>query len=68
MSINEAKDNIGQMVMSRDPGYWLIREVKTPHGPYLLKKVTKGGMALIERPPEQGPAAVRPSLLSKAND
>lgn len=65
MSIDEAKDNVGQMVMSRDARHYCIESVKVPHGPYLLKKVTKGGMALIERPYEQGPPSVRPSLLTK---
>lgn len=34
------------MVMSTDPGYKLIRDIP-PHGPYLLQRVTKSGMAVL---------------------
>ena len=45
--IEEMKQHIGKMVMSRDPGNKLIRSI-APHGPYKLLKITKGGMAILE--------------------
>lgn len=61
MNIEEAKANVGKMVMSRDAGYKMIRSVNVPHGPYLLKQVTKEGLAILE-PKHTNP--VPPSLLS----
>lgn len=65
MTIEEARDAVGKMVMSRDAGYKLIQQVLIPHGPYLLKSVTKGGLAILE--PEHG-NPVAPSLLELSND
>ena len=61
MNIEEAKKSIGKQVMSRDAGYKMIKSVDTPHGPYLLKQVTKGGLAMLE-PEHTNPVPV--SLLS----
>ena len=47
MYLQEAKNNVGKMVMSRDPGYKCIRSV-APHGPYKLLQVTKAGLAILE--------------------
>ncbi len=66
MTIEEAKANKGKMVMSRDAGYKLIRHAREPHGPYLLRKVTKGGMAIIARW-EKEDMSVPPSILSLPN-
>lgn len=48
MNIDQARQHIGQMVMSTDAGRKLIRRVQVPHGPYRLLKVTKGGVAILE--------------------
>lgn len=63
MTIEEAKQAEGLWVMSRDAGHKLIRSVPEEHGPYLLKKVTKRGMAIIARWPDED-LSVPPSLLS----
>ena len=62
MNIEEAKGAVGAMVMSRDAGTKCIKEVRKPHGPYLLKQVTKGGLAIIVTP--SGDFSVPPTLLS----
>lgn len=49
MSTEEAKNNVGKMVMSKDAGHKLIYSVNKFHGPYLLKKITKGGLGVIAR-------------------
>ena len=61
MTIEEAKQNIGKLVMSQDAGYKLIPRVHTPHGPYKLLKITKGGLAILEN--HHG-NQVKPSLLT----
>ena len=66
MTIEEAKSNEGKLVMSCDAGHKLIRQVGKPHGPYLLRKVTKGGMAIIARW-EKEDISVPPSLISLPN-
>lgn len=48
MTNEQAKLAIGQLVMSVDAGHKLIRRVQTPHGPYRLIAVTKGGLAILE--------------------
>ena len=48
MNLEQAKQSIGKMVMSTDAGHKLICSVSTPHGPYRLLKVTKGGLAILE--------------------
>lgn len=47
MTTAEARLAIGQLVTSYDPDHKLIRRVRTPHGPYRLKAVTKGGLAIL---------------------
>jgi len=47
MKIKEARKNIGKLVMSTDAGRKLIRCIK-PHGPYILTKITKAGLAMLE--------------------
>ena len=49
MTVEQARYSVGKMVMSYDAGRKLIRSLSEPHGPYLLKRVTKGGMAIIQR-------------------
>lgn len=48
MTTSESRRAIGQLVMSVDPGRKLIRRVQTPHGPYRLLALTKGGLAILE--------------------
>jgi len=48
MSIEQANQIIGQMVMSYDTGYKLMRISQTPHGPYQLIKITKAGFAILK--------------------
>ena len=64
MTLEEAKAHEGKMVMSKDVGHKLMRKVDKPHGPYLLRKVTKGGGAIIAGWPGED-LKVPPSLLSK---
>lgn len=47
MDLELAKNSIGKLVMSRDPGHRLIRDLP-PHGPYRLLKITKAGLAILE--------------------
>jgi hypothetical protein len=64
MNIEEAKLNVGKMVMSRDPGNKMIKYVEVPHGPYLLKQITKGSLAILEGRKQP----VQPSLLSEPTE
>lgn len=66
MTLEEAKEAEGTMVMSRDAGHKLIPRVAQPHGPYLLRQVTKGGLAVIARW-HNVDLQVPPSLLSHTN-
>lgn len=63
MNIQEAKESVGKLVMSKDAGCKMIHKVNTPHGPYKLLQITKGGTAILEGREE---FRVSPSLLSKA--
>jgi hypothetical protein len=47
MKTEEARANIGRLVMSRDPGYKCVRKLPE-HGPYRLLRVTKAGLAILE--------------------
>ena len=47
MNIEEAKESVGKMVMSKDTGRKLIPYGRE-HGPYKLLKVTKGGLVILE--------------------
>ena len=58
----EAKSSVGQMVMSRDAGNKMIHSVDVPHGPYLLKQVTKAGYCIIDKP--RGDFHVPPNLIT----
>lgn len=69
MNLEEAKADVGKMVMSRDPKGKLIARVFDPHGPYRLLRVTKGGMCVLDRDPNKyATDMVKPSLLSVAKD
>lgn len=59
MGIDEARQLVGSMVMSRDPGHKMMRSLP-PHGPYRLLQVTKGGLAILEGREQH---RVPPSLL-----
>jgi len=48
MSTEEAKQNIGNLVMSHDAGRKLIRSVGLAHGPYRILQVTKAGLVILE--------------------
>ncbi len=48
MNLEEAKQGIGKMVMSKDAGNKMIPSVFEAHGPYKLLKVTKSGLAILE--------------------
>lgn len=63
MNLEEAKQSIGKMVLSRDAGCKMIRRVAKPHGPYRLLKITKGGLAIIESREDY---RVPPSLIELA--
>lgn len=64
MNIDEAKVNIGQMVMAAD-SVKLIKGPHKPHGPYVLIRVTKGGMCELERDDiRYGARFVKPTLVS----
>lgn len=47
MNIEEAKSNIGQLVMSCDPGDKAVLYL-SPHGPYKLLKVTDDETVVLE--------------------
>jgi hypothetical protein len=47
MNIEEAKESVGKMVMSKDTGHKLIPSGRE-HGPYKLLKVTKAGLVVLE--------------------
>lgn len=67
MNLDEAKANIGQMVMAADSKK-LIKGPHKPHGPYLLLRVTKGGMCELERDENHhGTRFVKPTLISLPN-
>lgn len=67
MNLNEAKESIGKMVMAAD-SMKLIKGPHKPHGPYLLIRVTKGGMCELERDENRhGTRYVRPTLISLPN-
>jgi len=63
MNIQEARNYVGKMVMSRDAGYKMIHCVADYHGPYKLLKITKGGAAILEGKED---LRIPPSLLLKA--
>ena len=68
MNLDEAKANIGQMVMAAD-SMKLIKGPHKPHGPYLLIRVTKGGMCELERDENRhGTRFVKPTLISLPNE
>jgi hypothetical protein len=46
MNIEEARSNVGRMVMSTDPGWKMVKKLP-PHGPYFLLQVTKGGTGIL---------------------
>jgi hypothetical protein len=47
MNMEQAKQNIGKLVMSYDAGYKMIRSVSTAHGPYRLIKINRHGLAIL---------------------
>lgn len=47
MTLAEAKDSVGCVVFSRDPGTKMVRYGPW-HGPWTLLQVTKGGTAIIK--------------------
>jgi hypothetical protein len=67
MNLDEAKAAVGKMVMAADRCK-LIKGPHEPHGPYLLLRVTKGGMCELDRDPNKhGSRMVRPGLISLQN-
>jgi len=48
MNIQEARNSIGKMVMSRDRKSNKLLRVDEEHGPYRLLAITKDGMAILE--------------------
>ncbi|MEE9337248.1 MAG: hypothetical protein V3U87_04145 [Methylococcaceae bacterium] len=62
MNIEEAKNSIGMLVMSKDAGCKMIHSVVKAHGPYILLKITRAGVAILEGRENY---RVPPSLLSK---
>jgi hypothetical protein len=47
MTLDEAHAAVGKLVMSRDPGYKMVPDIGYWHGPYELRKVTKGGLCIL---------------------
>jgi len=47
MNLEQAKQSVGKLVISTDPGYKMIKSL-APHGPYKLTKVTKAGLCKLE--------------------
>lgn len=46
MNAKEAQENVGKMVMSRDAGFKMVHS-SIPRGPFLFKKISKAGLAVI---------------------
>ena len=68
MNLAEAKASVGQMAMAAD-SVKLIKGPFTPHGPYLLIRITRGGMCELERDADlHGTRFVKPTLISLPND
>lgn len=64
MNLDEAKNAVGLAVMAHDSSK-LIKGPHRPHGPYVLLRVTKGGMCELDRDPNKhGTQFVKPTLLS----
>lgn len=64
MNIDEAKANIGRMVMASD-SIKMSKGPHKPHGPYLLIRVTKGGLCELERDENRhGTRLVPPTQIS----
>lgn len=67
MNLEEAKNHIGKMVLAAD-SIKLIKGPHKPHGPYLLIRVTKGGLCELERDENRhGTRFVKPTLISLFN-
>lgn len=64
MTLEEARAAVGGLVMSRDPGNKLVRDIGYWHGPYRLLKVTKAGLCLLEGREQYG--GVLPRLITWA--
>lgn len=47
MTLEEAKSAVGKMVITTHAGPKMIKH-GPPHGPYLLLKVTKGGLCILD--------------------
>ena len=65
MNREEAKQNVGNMVMSYDAGRKMVKQVRTPHGPYKLLQVTKGGLVILEGREE---FRISPTLITLTNN
>jgi len=65
MDIKTAQKHIGKLVMSRDAGEKMIPFVSTPHGPYILLKITKAGQAILA---DREEFRIPPSLLSEPGE
>jgi len=48
MKMEGAKNSIGKMVMTTDPGNKMVKEMYPAHGPFRLLKITKAGLAILE--------------------
>lgn len=46
--IELVREMIGQYVMTTEPGKKMVKSIG-PHGPYKLLKITRGGLALLEK-------------------
>ena len=60
MNAKEAQENVGKMVMSRDAGFKMVHS-SIPRGPFLFKKISKAGLAVISKP--EGDVSVAFSLI-----
>lgn len=48
MNLEEARQSVGKLVMSRDCGNKMIGPRTYYHGPHKLKQVTKSGLCIFE--------------------
>jgi len=66
MKTERAKQLIGQMVMSCDAGFKMIKKSPNFHGPYRLLNITKEGFAILEGRPTD--LRINTSLLEEINE
>jgi len=48
MKLEDARNHVGKLVMSRSAGTKCITKLSDYHGPYTLVQVTKAGLAILD--------------------